>query len=104
MGSQRPSLTPQQEHILRVMNDVSDRVILLVGACGTSSSIDSHKTNSFLKSAFEVSEKVPETLPESWRLLEKERLPNRAASPIYVIDVVCCLMGPCPCNVSGVTF
>ena len=87
-----------------MMTGVLDRVILLVGACGTSSSIDSHKTNSFLKSAFEVSEKVPETLPESWRLLEKERLPNRAASPIYVIDVVCCLMGPCPCNVSGVTF
>ena len=37
-----------------MMNGVLDRLIELVGACGTSSSIDSHKTYSFLKSAFDV--------------------------------------------------
>ena len=44
--------------ILRVMRSVLDRVILLVGACGTSSSIVSHITYYFLNSAFDVSEKV----------------------------------------------
>ena len=40
------------------MTGVLDRLIELVGASGTSSSIDSHITYSFLKSAFDVQIKV----------------------------------------------
>ena len=53
-NSQRPSLTLLQEHILQLMTGEVDRAILLVGACGTSSSIDSHITYYFLNSAFDV--------------------------------------------------
>ena len=51
-------LTLQQEHILQLMAGVLYRLIKLVGACGTSSSIDSHITYSFLNSAFDVQIKV----------------------------------------------
>jgi hypothetical protein len=40
------------------MVNVLDRLIKLVGACGTSSSTDSHATYSFLNSAFDASERI----------------------------------------------
>ena len=55
---QQPFLTLLREHILKLMTGEVDSLIKLVGACGTSSSIDSHITYYFLKSAFDVSEKV----------------------------------------------
>lgn len=51
-------LPQQQEHILQLMVSVLDRLIKLVGACGTSSSTDSHIIYSFLKLASDVSERV----------------------------------------------
>ncbi len=71
----QPYLTPQQEHILQLMTNVLGRVILLVGACGTSSSIDSHITYSFLNSAFDVWIKVLIILTQ------KNATPRPAKSP-----------------------
>ena len=70
----------QQEHILQLMTDVLDRAIKLVGACETSSSIDSHKTNSFLNSAFDVWIKVLIILTET------NAIPRPAKSPPPVLN------------------